>query len=163
MFRPFKMKNRIQMHFQSHMLVLDLDFLGMINPDRNLRRGKKILQCYKIDFRKYISFQRDWGQFADFLHVHSCSPQGFATANHPPPSNHVLCILFSHTNELPVLFHYASINLLFDLPPACQFRPQHPSTHTFTVAQHLNLCNLQPALPPVFSTQNCAGLFCLLH
>lgn len=74
----------------------------------------------------------------------------------------------SHTNWLPVLFHYASRNLLSDLPPVCHFQPQCPSAHIFSVAQHFNQWNLQlglSSLPLCHCTAKHTALdfFCFLH
>ena len=62
-------------------------------------------------------------------------PSGITTANHLPPSNPILCILFSHTSYLHVLFYFIHKSPFWSSswPPVWQSKPHHPSTNIFII------------------------------
>lgn len=73
-----------------------------------------------------------FGHCPQFLSKHCFSflllPSGVVTANHLPPSNHILCILFSYTIWLHDL---CATFLLFpsSRPAGCQYQLQHQNSH----------------------------------
>lgn len=76
------------------------------------------------------------GTVENFLY---CSPSlspptgGTATANHLPPSDPVLCLLLSHTEQLHVFLCFIHESLCSSSrAPPCQFQPLHSTADIFT-------------------------------